>query len=98
MVNQLKFKGILIVISSPSGAGKTSLANSIVEENENISFSTSVTTRPPRDGEKNGREYHFVEKDQFIRMIKNKRFIEYAEVFGNYYGTLKDQIEKLLND
>ena len=52
MVNQLKFKGILIVISSPSGAGKTSLANSIVEENENISFSTSVTTRPPRDGEK----------------------------------------------
>ena len=54
MVNQLKFKGILIVISSPSGAGKTSLANSIVEENENISFSTSVTTRPPRDGEKNG--------------------------------------------
>ena len=98
MVNQLKFKGILIVISSPSGAGKTSLANSIVEENENISFSTSVTTRPPRDGEKNGREYHFVEKDQFNLMIKNKRFIEYAEVFGNYYGTPKDQIEKLLND
>lgn len=98
MVNQLKFKGILIVISSPSGAGKTSLANSIVEENENISFSTSVTTRLPRDGEKNGREYHFVEKDQFNLMIKNKRFIEYAEVFGNYYGTPKDQIEKLLND
>jgi len=98
MVNQHKFKGILIVISSPSGAGKTSLANSIVEENENISFSTSVTTRPPREGEKNGREYHFVEKDQFNLMIKNKRFIEYAEVFGNYYGTPKDQIEKLLND
>ena len=65
MVNLLKFKGILIVISSPSGAGKTSLANSIVEENENISFSTSVTTRSPREGEKNGREYHFVEKAQF---------------------------------
>ena len=98
MVNLLKFKGILIVISSPSGAGKTSLANSIVEENENISFSTSVTTRSPREGEKNGREYHFVEKAQFDLMIKNKRFIEYAEVFGNYYGTPKDQIEKLLNN
>ena len=81
MVNQLKFKGILIVISSPSGAGKTSLANSIVEENENISFSTSVTTRPPRDGEKNGREYHFVEKDQFNLMIKNNKVTDIKFIY-----------------
>ena len=64
MVNKLNFNSILVVISSPSGAGKTSLANSIVEEYQSISFSTSVTTRLPRDGEKNGREYYFTTKEK----------------------------------
>ena len=96
MVKKRKFSNLLIVISSPSGAGKTSLANSIVKENQSISFSTSVTTRSPRSGEKNGREYYFTDKKTFIQMIHNKEFIEYAEVFGNYYGTPKDKTENLL--
>ena len=96
MVKKIKFSNLLIVISSPSGAGKTSLANSIVKENPSISFSTSVTTRSPRSGEKNGREYYFTDKKTFIQMIHNKEFIEYAEVFGNYYGTPKDKTENLL--
>ena len=96
MVNKFTFKSILIVISSPSGAGKTSLANAIVEENKNIYFSTSVTTRPPRDGEENGREYIFTNKNKFDEMIINGEFIEYAEVFGNYYGTPKGKTEEFL--
>ena len=96
MVNKFNFKSILIVISSPSGAGKTSLANAIVEENKNIYFSTSVTTRPPRDGEENGREYIFTNKNKFDEMIINGEFIEYAEVFGNYYGTPKGKTEEFL--
>ena len=98
MVNKLNFNSILVVISSPSGAGKTSLANSIVKEYQSISFSTSVTTRPPRDGEKNGREYYFTTKDKFDLMIKRKEFIEYAQVFGNYYGTPKGKTEELLHN
>lgn len=96
MVNKFNSKSILIVISSPSGAGKTSLANAIVEENKNIYFSTSVTTRPPRDGEENGREYIFTNKNKFDEMIINGEFIEYAEVFGNYYGTPKGKTEEFL--
>ena len=96
MVNKFNFKSILIVISSPSGAGKTSLANAIVEENKNIYFSTSVTTRPPRDGEENGREYIFTNKNKFDEMIINGEFIEYAEVFGTYYGTPKGKTEEFL--
>ena len=96
MVNKFNFKSILIVISSPSGAGKTSLAKAIVKENKNIYFSTSVTTRPPRDGEENGREYIFTNKNKFDEMIKNGEFIEYAEVFGNYYGTPKGKTEEFL--
>ena len=96
MANKFNFKSILIVISSPSGAGKTSLANAIVEENKNIYFSTSVTTRPPRDGEENGREYIFTNKNKFDEMIINGEFIEYAEVFGNYYGTPKGKTEEFL--
>ena len=96
MGNKFNFKSILIVISSPSGAGKTSLANAIVEENKNIYFSTSVTTRPPRDGEENGREYIFTNKNKFDEMIINGEFIEYAEVFGNYYGTPKGKTEEFL--
>ena len=96
MVNKFNFKSILIVISSPSGAGKTSLAKAIVKENKNIYFSTSVTTRPPRDGEENGREYIFTNKNKFDEMIINGEFIEYAEVFGNYYGTPKGKTEEFL--
>ncbi len=90
--------GILIVLSSPSGAGKTSLANSIVRDNEKIVFSVSVTTRTPRKGEVEGREYFFTSHEGFNDMIQNEEFIEYAQVFGNFYGTPRKDIEALISE
>ena len=89
-------QGLLVVLSSPSGAGKTSLATSIVSEHEEVVFSVSATTRPPRIGEIEGREYYFVKTVDFKAMIKNGDFIEYAEVFGNFYGSPKKDIQELI--
>ena len=89
-------QGLLVVLSSPSGAGKTSLATSIVSEHEEVVFSVSATTRPPRIGEIEGREYYFVKTVDFKAMIQNGDFIEYAEVFGNFYGSPKKDIQELI--
>ena len=89
-------QGLLVVLSSPSGAGKTSLAASIVSEHEEVVFSVSATTRPPRIGEIEGREYYFVKTVDFKAMIQNGDFIEYAEVFGNFYGSPKKDIQELI--
>lgn len=89
-------QGLLVVLSSPSGAGKTSLATSIVSEHEEVVFSVSATTRPPRIGEVEGREYYFVKTVDFKAMIENGDFIEYAEVFGNFYGSPKKDIQELI--
>lgn len=89
-------QGLLVVLSSPSGAGKTSLASSIVSEHEEVVFSVSATTRPPRIGEIEGREYYFVKTVDFKAMIQNGDFIEYAEVFGNFYGSPKKDIQELI--
>ncbi len=91
-------KGILIILSSPSGAGKTSLARALVNDNENLSFSVSATTRKPRPGEKNGREYHFVSSEAFEMKKKHNEFLEWAEVFGNLYGTPIAPINDLLEE
>ena len=91
-------KGVLIVLSSPSGAGKTSLAHSIVAERPNIVFSVSVTTRQPRIGEIEGREYFFTNRQKFEKMVLAGDFIENAEVFGNFYGTPLLSTESLLKD
>ncbi len=91
-------KGILIILSSPSGAGKTSLARALVNDNENLSFSVSATTRKPRPGEKNGREYHFVSSETFEMKKKHNEFLEWAEVFGNLYGTPIAPINDLLEE
>ena len=88
--------GILIVLSSPSGAGKTSLATDIVGKNKEVVFSVSVTTRSPRRGEIEGREYYFTDRSKFDSMVRKSEFIEYAEVFGNFYGTPKKDIETLI--
>ena len=80
-------KGILVILSSPSGAGKTSIARALVKENENFLFSVSATTRKSRPGEVNGREYDFLTVDQFRQKIKEGQFLEHAKVFGNLYGT-----------
>ena len=94
--NKIQRSGILFVISSPSGAGKTTLARKLIEIDNNIQLSISVTTRRPRKSEKNNRDYIFVEEKSFRKMIKEDKFLEHAEVFGNKYGTLKQPIiEKL---
>ena len=83
-------QGKLIVISGPSGSGKTTICNKLLEEIPDLQYSISYTTRAPRLGEKDGKDYFFVSKDEFERRIKENKFLEYATVFGNYYGTDKD--------
>ncbi len=90
-------KGILFVISAPSGTGKTTLLGRVMPELEQLTFSVSHTTRKPRPGEVNGRDYHFVEKEVFKRMIEENRFIEWARVHENFYGTSIDAVAGQLN-
>ena len=90
-------KGNLYIVSAPSGAGKTSLVKALLEADANLRVATSYTTRGCRLGEVNGVNYHFVSSQQFQQMIENAEFVEYAEVFGNYYGTSQKQIEELLS-
>ncbi|MFC3152605.1 guanylate kinase [Litoribrevibacter euphylliae] len=89
-------RGSLFIISAPSGAGKTSLVGKLVESQPEIEVSVSHTTRPMRNGEENGVHYHFVSKDEFEDEIKEANFLEYAEVFGNYYGTSHKVVEQKL--
>jgi len=89
-------KGLLIVISGPSGAGKGTICKELLSKNEDIFISVSATTRNPREGEKDGVNYFFISKDKFERMIGNEEFLEYAEVFDNYYGTPKSFVYEML--
>jgi len=86
--------GILYIISAPSGSGKSTLVNELRKFVPNLEFSISYTTRPPRGSEQNGREYYFIARDQFEKMIRNDEFLEYADVFGNYYGTAKSVLHQ----
>lgn len=86
--------GLLILISAPSGAGKTSLVNEIVKRDANLIKSISHTTRTKRTGERNKQDYFFVTTNQFDQMITNNEFLEYAEVFGNFYGTSKTSVNQ----
>lgn len=88
--------GTLYVIAAPSGAGKTSLVNALVKVNDNIKVSISHTTRPKRPGEQEGVDYYFVSKSEFEGMIAKHCFLEYAEVYGHYYGTSREWVEKQL--
>ena len=86
-------KGLLIVVSGPSGAGKGTINGELLKRNKNIWMSTSMTTREPRGTEENGKEYFFVSKEEFEERIKNDQLLEYAIVHsGKYYGTPKDKI------
>ena len=87
----LKNKGVMVILSSPSGAGKTTLVKLLSEEDK-YKISISHTTRKPRLNEKNGIDYFFVEKKKFKEMINNNEFLEYAEVFNNYYGTTNKNV------
>ncbi|NJD86539.1 MAG: guanylate kinase [Betaproteobacteria bacterium] len=88
--------GDLFVVVAPSGAGKTSLVNRLLEVERDIRLSVSYTTRAPREGEVNGREYHFVSREAFESMIAAGDFLEHANVYGNYYGTSRRWIESEL--
>ena len=86
-------RGLLIILSSPSGAGKSTLARRLMEWDPGISFSVSATTRPPRPGEIDGREYHFRDRPTFEAMVARGEMLEHAEVFGNLYGSPKGPVE-----
>jgi len=88
---------MMIIISSPSGAGKTTLVKLLAERNENFEISISNTTRTPRKNEIDGKDYYFINKEKFKDLINTKSFYEYAEVFNNFYGTLKDPVIKNLS-
>ena len=93
-----KTKGLLIVVSGPSGAGKDTIVNKVVENMKNIKVSVSMTTREPREKEVDGKDYYFVTKEKFEECIKNDKLLEYATVHNNqYYGTPKAKIEEDIN-
>lgn len=90
----LNKKGKLIVFSAPSGAGKTTIIKEVLNTFENLKFSISATTRKMRDGETEGVDYFFISVEDFKNKIENSEFIEWENFFGNYYGTLKDFVDK----
>ena len=91
--SQTSRQGRLIVISGPSGVGKSTVTARVLERT-GAAFSVSATTRLPRSGERHGREYYFVSADEFRRMVERGELLEYAEVFGNYYGTPAEPVEQ----
>jgi guanylate kinase len=86
-------RGLMLVLSSPSGAGKTTLSRKLLEIEPTMELSVSVTTRPPRPGEVDGRDYRFIDQTRFDKMAKNNELLEWAEVFGNFYGTPQAPVE-----
>ena len=90
-------RGMMFVLSSPSGAGKTTLTNKIAENNKNFTISVSHTTRKPRPNEINGKDYQFVSVQEFNTLVKENNFFEYANIFDNYYGTLKKPVLEMLS-
>ena len=92
----MKQQGILVVVSGFSGAGKGTLMRELLKRYDNYALSVSATTRTPREGEKDGQEYFFVSKEEFLKMIEEQRLIEYAQYVNHYYGTPKDYVEEKL--
>ena len=93
-----KKKGVMLVLSSPSGAGKSSICKSLMSLDKNLSLSVSTTTRKKRSNEKSGEDYIFVSTEEFENMLSNNNFIEYANVFDNYYGTVKSLVDNKINN
>ena len=85
-------RGLMLVLSSPSGAGKTTLTRKLLDEDKGVALSVSVTTRKMRPGEKDGRDYYFVDRKRFDAMVEKNELLEWAEVFDNYYGTPKKPV------
>jgi guanylate kinase len=97
MPQNLRTHGIMLILSSPSGAGKSSLARALVAQDQNTHLSISATTRPPRPGEIDGKDYHFLTKENFETLVTGEDFLEHATVFQNHYGTLSKEVELYLD-
>lgn len=93
---QIKRRGLMLVLSSPSGAGKSTISRSLLDNDDNLTMSVSVTTRTPRDTEVDGVHYHFIDKPEFENLVANDGLLEHAKVFDNYYGTPRLQVEDAL--
>ena len=93
---EIKRRGLMLVLSSPSGAGKTTISRKLLEIDGNLSMSISVTTRPRRPGEVDGNDYHFLDAAEFDRLVGADALLEHAKVFGNYYGTPRAAVESAL--
>ncbi len=89
--------GLLVVLSGPSGVGKSTIVKKLRKSNQRLRMSVSCTTRSPRPGEKNGKDYFFISKDEFSKKVEEGKFLEWAEVHNNFYGTLKETIETTLD-
>ena len=89
-------KNIMVILSSPSGAGKTTLTKKIQQKYPSFKISVSHTTRSPRSNEVDGVDYHFISKKEFEKMIEQKKFYEFAKIFDNYYGTLKESVDETI--
>lgn len=90
-------RGLMFILSSPSGAGKTTLADRLLKKEDQMTLSVSATTRPRRPGEAHGQDYFFVSEEEFFRMRDNDEFLEWANVFGHYYGTPRKLVEDTLS-
>jgi guanylate kinase len=97
MDTSLQRRGLMFVLSSPSGAGKTTITRALLNNNPNLEISISATTRPRRPGEVDGQDYYFVDIPEFNAMTDNNEMLEHAKVFGNYYGTPKQPVEEALS-
>jgi guanylate kinase len=89
-------KPFLLVLSSPSGGGKTSIAKNLLEARDDLAYSVSATTRPRREGEREGKDYHFIGRDEFKRRVEAGEFLEWATYAGNLYGTLRSEIDAIV--
>ncbi len=93
---QKDIKGVVVIVSGPSGVGKSTICREVISRLDNVCLSVSLTTRPRSDAEVDGQDYWFVSKQQFQERIDKGMFLEYAEVFGNLYGTPKDKVDEAL--
>lgn len=96
MIAEVGRRGLMLVLSSPSGAGKTTIARDLIRRDDDLTMSVSVTTRPKRPNEIDGRDYHFIDQATFQKRLAEKAFLEHATVFGNLYGTLRAPVESAL--
>jgi guanylate kinase len=95
-LSELKRRGLMFVMSSPSGAGKTTITRSLLKNNDDVTISVSATTRPRRAGEVHAQDYYFVTPEEFRNMVDNGQMLEHAKVFDHYYGTPREPVEKAL--